>query len=138
MKLTPAAAAAAATAANQAAILAVMYQRVDRAGRMQKAPAMARQSGRRPGVLQAARGEDPRAHIVHLESGDPQRRRGRQCGVAVHPHRFRHHFSHTWLDRGGPEGDLMELNGWASPQDAPPARRQRPAAPGPTAPTTAS
>ncbi len=33
-------------------------------------------------------------------------RRGRQCGVAAHPHRFRHHFSHTWLDRGGPEGDL--------------------------------
>ncbi len=31
----------------------------------------------------------------------------------AHPHRFRHHFSHTWLDRGGPEGDLMELNGWA-------------------------
>jgi hypothetical protein len=31
-------------------------------------------------------------------------------------HRFRHHFSHTWLDRGGAEGDLMELNGWSSPQ----------------------
>jgi hypothetical protein len=30
--------------------------------------------------------------------------------------RFRHHFSHTWLDRGGAEGDLMELNGWSSPQ----------------------
>ena len=29
-------------------------------------------------------------------------RRGRQCGVDVYPHRFRHHFSHTWLDRGGP------------------------------------
>jgi integrase/recombinase XerD len=29
--------------------------------------------------------------------------------------RFRHHFSHTWLDRGGGEGDLMELNGWCSP-----------------------
>jgi site-specific recombinase XerD len=43
-------------------------------------------------------------------------RRGRQCGVDVWPHRFRHHFSHTWLDRGGPEGDLMELNGWTSPQ----------------------
>ena len=28
----------------------------------------------------------------------------------------RHDFSHTWLDRGGPEGDLMELNGWSSPQ----------------------
>ena len=23
------------------------------------------------------------------------------------------YFSHTWLDRGGAEGDLMELNGWA-------------------------
>ncbi|HEX9357807.1 MAG TPA: tyrosine-type recombinase/integrase [Streptosporangiaceae bacterium] len=42
--------------------------------------------------------------------------RGRQCGIAVYPHRFRHHFSHTWLDRGGAEGDLMELNGWTSPQ----------------------
>ena len=43
-------------------------------------------------------------------------RRGRQCGIDVFPHRFRHHFSHTWLDRGGAEGDLMELNGWSSPQ----------------------
>jgi integrase/recombinase XerD len=43
-------------------------------------------------------------------------RRGRQCEVAVFPHQFRHHFSHTWLDRGGAEGDLMELNGWTSPQ----------------------
>jgi site-specific recombinase XerD len=43
-------------------------------------------------------------------------RRGRQAGVNAFPHRFRHHFSHTWLDRGGPEGDLMELNGRTSPQ----------------------
>lgn len=43
-------------------------------------------------------------------------RRGVQCDVAVHPHKFRHHFSHTWLDKGGAEGDLMELNGWTSPQ----------------------
>jgi site-specific recombinase XerD len=43
-------------------------------------------------------------------------RRGQHAGVVVFPHRFRHHFSHTWLDRGGPEGDLMELNGWSSPQ----------------------
>jgi integrase len=43
-------------------------------------------------------------------------RRGKQCGVDVWPHRFRHHFSHTWLYRGGAEGDLMELNGWSSPQ----------------------
>jgi hypothetical protein len=34
----------------------------------------------------------------------------------VYPHRFRHHFSHTSLDRGGAERDLMELNGWTSPQ----------------------
>jgi hypothetical protein len=27
-----------------------------------------------------------------------------------------HNFSHTFLDRGGAEGDLMELNGWSSPQ----------------------
>jgi len=52
-------------------------------------------------------------------------RRGRQCGVDVFPHRFRHHFSHTWLDRGGAEGDLMELNGWTSPADAAPVWRQR-------------
>jgi integrase/recombinase XerD len=43
-------------------------------------------------------------------------RRGEQAGIAVYPHRFRHHFCHTWLDRGGPEGDLMELCGWTSPQ----------------------
>jgi integrase len=42
--------------------------------------------------------------------------RGRQCGTEVYPHRFRHHFSHTCLDRGGPEGGLMELNGWTSLQ----------------------
>ena len=53
-------------------------------------------------------------------------RRGRQCGLHAWPHRFRHHFSHTWLDRGGAEGDLMELNGWTSPADAPPVRGQRP------------
>ena len=53
-------------------------------------------------------------------------RRGRQCGIAVYPHRFRHQFSHTWLDRGGAEGDLMELNGWNLAANAAPLRRQRP------------
>jgi integrase len=43
-------------------------------------------------------------------------RRDEECGVRLHPHRFRHHFSHAWLERGGAEGDLMELNGWVSPQ----------------------
>ena len=43
-------------------------------------------------------------------------RRGRQSEVNVYPHRFRHYFSQTWLDRGGAERDLTELNGWTSPQ----------------------
>ena len=43
-------------------------------------------------------------------------RRGREADVEVNPHKFRHTFSHNWLDNGGAEGDLMELNGWSSPQ----------------------
>jgi site-specific recombinase XerD len=43
-------------------------------------------------------------------------RRGLEAGVEVNPHKFRHTFSHNWLDNGGAEGDLMELNGWSSPQ----------------------
>lgn len=43
-------------------------------------------------------------------------RRGERLGMNIHPHMFRHTFSHYWLDAGGAEGDLMELNGWDSPQ----------------------
>lgn len=43
-------------------------------------------------------------------------RRGERLGIKLHPHMFRHTFSHRWLDAGGAEGDLMELNGWESPQ----------------------
>jgi site-specific recombinase XerD len=43
-------------------------------------------------------------------------RRGDEAGVKLHPQRFRHHFSHTWLKRGGAGGDLMQLNGWSTPQ----------------------
>lgn len=43
-------------------------------------------------------------------------RRGLRLGLKLHPHMFRHTFSHNWLDAGGAEGDLMELNGWNSPQ----------------------
>jgi integrase/recombinase XerD len=68
---------------------------------------------RRPQLWLGARNREPltAAGIYQMIT-----RRGRQAGVEAFPHRFRHHFSHTWLDRGGPEGDLMELNGWASPQ----------------------
>ena len=67
----------------------------------------------RPQLWLGARNREPltAAGIYQMTA-----RRGQQCGLSLYPHRFRHHFSHTWLDRGGPEGDLMELNGWTSPQ----------------------
>lgn len=59
----------------------------------------------------------PKGVLSHWGVSQMITRRAEQAGVeGVHPHRFRHHFSHTWLDRGGAEGDLMELNGWDSPQ----------------------
>jgi hypothetical protein len=59
-----------------------------------------------------------RSSVTRVANGICQMiaRRGRQVGIEAWPHRFRHHFSHAWLDRGGAEGDLMELNGWSSPQ----------------------
>lgn len=45
------------------------------------------------------------------------RRRGAQAGIEnLHPHKFRHTFSHRWLANGGTEGDLQALAGWSSPQ----------------------
>lgn len=44
------------------------------------------------------------------------KRRGRRLGLDIHPHILRHSFAHHWLDKGGAEGDLMELAGWDSPQ----------------------
>jgi len=42
-------------------------------------------------------------------------RRGIEAGIGpVNPHRFRHTFSHRWLQAGGNEGDLMRLTGWRS------------------------
>ena len=43
-------------------------------------------------------------------------RRAARVGLRVWPHLFRHTFAHNWLDRGGAEGDLMELAGWESSQ----------------------
>ena len=64
-------------------------------------------------------------------------RRGRECGIEVFPHRFRHHFSYTSFDRGGAEGDLMELNGWTSRRCSA-ATAPAPAMHEPAAATTAS
>ena len=42
-------------------------------------------------------------------------RRSKLAGLGkVHPHMFRHSFSHVWLMEGGGESDLMRLNGWKS------------------------
>jgi site-specific recombinase XerD len=58
-------------------------------------------------------------------------RRGRQAGVAVYPHRFRHllqpHLAGPRRPRTGPDGtQRLDL-----PADAPPLRRQRPRRPRP-------
>jgi hypothetical protein len=65
-----------------------------------------------------------RARARHAQARQPQlwlgigglyqaiTRRGHQRGLDITPHCF----THTWLDNGGAEGDLMELNGWASPR----------------------
>ena len=53
------------------------------------------------------------------ESGIAQllRRRARQAGISyLHPHMFRHTFSHEFLSAGGNEHDLAKLNGWSSLQ----------------------
>jgi len=46
------------------------------------------------------------------------KRRSRKAGISppVHPHQFRHTFSHLWLSAGGGEHDLAKLNGWSSMQ----------------------
>ena len=88
-----------------------------------------RETARRIDRYLRARARHPQAYHARLWLGAGDRgpltsdgiyqmikRRGAQAGVRVYPHRFRHHFSHTWLERGGAEGDLMELNGWSSPQ----------------------
>jgi hypothetical protein len=40
-----------------------------------------------------------------------------QMGVQLYPHRFRHHLNHTGLNRGGAEGDVMQLRLWRGRQD---------------------
>jgi site-specific recombinase XerD len=43
--------------------------------------------------------------------------RCKQAGIKrLHPHQFRHTFSHQWLADGGTEYGLAEVNGWVSTQ----------------------
>ncbi len=93
-------------------IVTISYEAARSLDRYLRARAKHPQAGH-PGLWLGASGRGPLtlAGIYQLVV-----RRGEQAGVAAHPQRFRHHFSHTWLDRGGAPGDLMELNGWSSPQ----------------------
>ncbi|MEV6297876.1 tyrosine-type recombinase/integrase [Actinoplanes sp. NPDC051861] len=43
-------------------------------------------------------------------------KRAKALGIETWLHKWRHTFSHNYLDRGGEGGDLMELNGWDSHQ----------------------
>lgn len=42
------------------------------------------------------------------------RRRGRECGLRLHPHMLRHCFVDNWLRNGGSEIDLARLCGWTT------------------------
>jgi len=63
-------------------------------------------------------------------------RRGRQCGLSLYPHRFRHHFSHTWTAAAARETRWNSTAG--PPRRCSAATAPAPAAPAPAAPTTAS
>lgn len=76
-----------------------------------------RERAKRPGADGNSRlwiGATGRGSLTEAGVYQAVKRRGRQADVEVWPHKFRHDFSHRWLDQGGPEGDLMELNGWES------------------------
>jgi integrase len=73
------------------------------------------------------RGRHKRANMAELWLGDRGplstsgirqmlTRRGRDAGVRVHPHMFRHTFAHLRKAAGGSDDDLMRLAGWRSPQ----------------------
>jgi integrase len=41
--------------------------------------------------------------------------RAERAGIGpIHPHQFRHTFSHQWISNGGSETDLMRIAGWSS------------------------
>jgi site-specific recombinase XerD len=59
----------------------------------------------------------PKGRLTNSGIAQMIRRRCREAGLPkLHPHQFRHTFSHMWLASGGTEHDLAKLNGWTSLQ----------------------
>lgn len=52
--------------------------------------------------------------LTHSGLAQLLRRRGKQAGIHLHPHAFRHSFADAYLRDGGQESDLMRLAGWRS------------------------
>jgi site-specific recombinase XerD len=95
-------------------------------GRRPRAAPLGRQSVKAVDRYLRRRAQHPQAHLPWLWLGRKGRmtpsgirqmveRRGEEAGVSdVHPHAFRHTFSHNWLANEGSENDLMRLVGWRS------------------------
>ena len=78
----------------------------------------ARPRARRRGGLPGCRSDDAQVSSVPTPSSrwSSGATAGR-TGVLLYPHRFRHHLNHTGLNRGGAEGDVMQLRPWRRRQD---------------------
>src|SRR5690606_29153130 len=60
-------------------------------------------------------GQKTRMPLTVSGAGKLLARRCEEAGLArIHPHQFRHTFSHMWLAAGGNETDLMRITGWKS------------------------
>ncbi len=67
----------------------------------------------RPQLWLGAGGRGPQTPNRNYHARGPP---GERAGGGGYPPPVRAPLSPPWLDRGGAEGDLMELNGWVSPQ----------------------
>jgi len=60
-------------------------------------------------------GQKTRKPLTVSGAGKLLARRSQEAGLGrIHPHQFRHTFSHMWLTAGGNETDLMRITGWKS------------------------
>lgn len=59
-------------------------------------------------------GENGRPAMTDNGIGQMVRRRGREIGLKVNPHMFRHSLAHEWRVAGGGDDELMRTMGWRS------------------------